>query len=306
MSIDRTTIAKGPGLITLGAVPFHDKDGIQSELQTESNRPPSSQFGELKPRVADQIGKTTFTPVGLVTAAIIAKLFPAAYQTPVNGASIFGSSDELCTVHSKAGVKVPWHNSALTTMPEIYLSAMKTAFGSAEITHLLKNDTERSAANSLVGPVATETFADSGFSESDIKMVQYTGAWGSTLTGIQAKDGWTITPELQLRAEKSDDDGTYDFTLELVKISAKCRPLGLDEADILDNLPTEQSIGSIPANAADLTITGVGGLTVVLKGATLLQGPLHYDNQDLRAGEILFEASSDVTGGGALFTIALT
>lgn len=306
MSIDRTTIAKGPGLVTLGAVAFHDKDGIQSELQTETNRPASSQFGELKPRIADQIGKTTFTPVGVVNAAILAKLYPAAYQTPVNGASIFGAADELCSVHSKAGVKVPWHNSALTNMPEIYLSAMKTAFGSAEITHLIKNSTARTAANSLVGPVAAEVFADAGFAESDIKMVQYSAAWGTTLTGIMAKDGWTITPELQLRAEKSDDEGTYDYTLELVKISAKCRPLGLGEADILDNLPTEQAIGAIPANAADLTITGVGGLTVVLKGATLLQGPLHYDNQDLRAGEIMFEASSDVTGGGALFSIALT
>lgn len=304
--IDRTTMTRGPGLVTLGAVPFHDKDGIVSELQTETERPPSSQYGQLKPRITDQIGKTTFTPVGLLTSAILAKLYPAAYQTPVIGASIFGASDELCTVHSKAGKQVPWHNSALTTMPEILLSARKTALGSAEITHLLKNSTERSAANSLVGPVADVVFSDAGFSESDIKMVQYSGAWGATLTGIQAKEGWTITPQLQLRQETTDDDGTIDYSIELVSISAKCTPVGLGESEILDNLPTEQSIGSIPANSADLTITGAGGLTVVLKGATLLQGPLRWNNTDLRAGEIVFEASSDVTAGGALFTVALT
>lgn len=305
MSIDRTTLSKGPGLVTLGSTAFHDKEGITSELMTETEKQPSSIYGELASRITDQTGKTSFTPVGIITQAILDKLYPAAYQTPVIGASIFGATDEACTVHSRAGQKVTWPNSALTNMPEIYLSARKTAFGSAEITHLLKNDTERTASESLVA-VAAAAYTAAAFSESDIKMVQYTAAWGALLTDLQAAEGWTITPELSISPRVIDDYGTIDYELDKVSISAKCRPIGLTESDILENLPLEQNIGAVPSKQEDLVITGTGGLTVTLKNATLLQGPLQYGTTELRAGELLFVANTDVTAAGELFSIALT
>jgi hypothetical protein len=305
MAIDRTTIAKGPGLATLGTTAFHDKDGIVSELVTETEKQPSSIYGELSTRITDQMGKTTLTPVGLVTEGILAKLYPAAYKTPVPGTSVFGATDEACTVHSKDGQKVTWPNSALTNMPEIYLSARKTAFGQAEITHLLENNTERTASGSLVARAALP-YSDAGFLESDIKMVKYLGTWGSTLTDIQAAEGWTITPELSLRPEVSDDYGTIDYWLDKVSITARCSPIGLSEDDILTNLPIEQDIGGIPSNTEDLTIAGTGGLTVVLHNATLVEGPLRYGTAERRAGELVWVANPDVTVGGALFTVALT
>jgi len=305
MALDRTSITKGPGLVMLGTTAFHDKDGIVSELVTSTERIPSSAYGQLSVRIVDQTGKTTFTPVGRITSGILSALYPAAYQTPSIGASVFGATDTACTVHSRAGKKVTWHNSALTNMPEIYLSAKKTAFGQAEITHLLKNSTERSAADAIVS-VAAESYSDAGFAESDIKMVRYAGTWGAILTGIVAAEGWTITPELKLTPRVVDDYGTIDFELESVQISAKCRPVSLGEDDILDNLPLAKDIGAIPTSSSDLVIAGTGGLTVTLKNASLLQGPLRYGNTELRAGECMWVANPDVTADGALFTVALT
>ncbi len=305
MAIDRTTVAKGPAIVMLGSRVYHDKDGINSELVTSWERPASSQFGELSPRKVDQMGKTTFTPVGVVTADMLTELFPAAFTSPSIGASIFGAADAICTVHAKSGTKVVWGNSALTTMPELALGANKTVFGPCEITHLLKNNTERSAANSLVGPISEAVFADPGFDESAIKMVRYVGNWGD-LADLQAKDGWTISFDLQLEPEVSADYGTIDFTLKLVRVTAKCRPYGLGEEAILSNLSLDAEIGALPSNSSDLTIVGAGGLTVVLKNASLVEGPLVYKDTELRAGELLFEASANVADGGELFSVQLT
>lgn len=304
MGVQRDSIIKGPGLVKLGTVVLHSKDTITSELATETEKNDSAIFGKLSSHITDQTGKTTLTPVGVITADILSLLYPAAYKTPTIGASIFGASDVACEVHSKAGQKLTWISSALTNMPEILLSARKTAIGSTEITHVLKNDADRTTADSMY-TLAAAAYTDSGFSESDMKQVPYTAAWGSVLTGIQAKEGWTITPTLEIEALESDDLGTIDFYLKNVSITAKCRPLGFSEANILDNLPTGMNIGSIPSGN-DLTISGVGGLTVVLKNAVLLEGPLQYGNTELRAGEIMFSANPDVAAGGALFTVALT
>lgn len=310
MSVQRDSIVKGPGSVFYNAgdvaeVVFHDKEGIKSELITSTEKLPSSIFGKLASRLNDQIGKTTFTPVGVLSAEILAALYPAAYTTPSIGASLFGAADVPICVHSKAGTKLTWVNGAFTTMPEIMLSARKTALGSAELTHVLKYNADRTAAGSMYA-IASEAYADAGFSESDIKMVPYVGTWGAILPGIQAAEGWTITPTLEIEAREVDDMGTIDFYLKSVEISAKCRPLGLSETNILSNLPSEQNIGSVPTNQADLTIAGTGGLTVVLKNATLLEGPLQYGNTELRAGELMWTANPDVSAGGALFSVALT
>lgn len=313
MPVQRENVIVGPGRVVynygdVAEVVFHSKEGITSALETTTEKPPSDIFGKLGSRLVDQIGKTTFNPVGVLSAEILARLFPAAYTTPAIGASLFGASDVPIGVHSKAGTLVTWVNGAFTNMPAIMLSARKTALGSCEITHLLKNNTARTAANAMHSDPASVAYSDAGFAESDMKMVPYIGTWGaiSGFTSIQASEGWTITPTLEIEFKASDDDGTYDAFLKSVEISAKCRPLGLSEANILANLPSGQNIGSVPSNAADLTIAGTGGLTVVLKNATLLEGPLQYGNTELRAGELMWTANPDVSAGGALFSVALT
>ena len=59
---------------------------------------------------------------------------------------------------------------------------------------------------------------------------------------------------------------------------------------------------------SDLVIAGAGGLTVTLKNAKIVTGPLAWGNTTLRAGEIGFIAQRAFSQGtaGALYTVALT
>ena len=60
--------------------------------------------------------------------------------------------------------------------------------------------------------------------------------------------------------------------------------------------------------ASDLVITGANGLTVTLKNATMLRGPLQWGNTTLRAGEVAFTAHRAFSQGtpGAVFSVAMT
>ena len=51
-------------------------------------------------------------------------------------------------------------------------------------------------------------------------------------------------------------------------------------------------------------ISATGGLTVTLKNASLVAGPLNWGATALRAGELGFTANVD-TASGALFSLAL-
>ena len=74
---------------------------------------------------------------------------------------------------------------------------------------------------------------------------------------------------------------------------------------MLGALPALQGRGKSTASANDLVIAATDGLTVTLKKASLVTGPLNWGTTALRAGEIGFEANIDPTTG-ALFDVEYT
>ena len=62
--------------------------------------------------------------------------------------------------------------------------------------------------------------------------------------------------------------------------------------------------GASTAGDDDLVISATGGLTVTLKNASLVTGPLNWGATALRAGELGFTANVN-TSSGALFSLAL-
>ena len=102
--------------------------------------------------------------------------------------------------------------------------------------------------------------------------------------------------------------GTVDYTIAGVSVTATCTPLGLTEAQILAALPITKGRGASLAGTNDLVIAGTGGLTVTLKNATMVTGPLQWGNTTLRAGEVAFRAHRAFSSGepGALFDVEIT
>lgn len=309
-AIARSSIIRGPGSVSLGSVQMFDAEGIKAEVKVDTFDVNTSMFGKVDTRRRDITGVVAFKPCGALTAAILGALYP--HGTPVLGASLLGAADVACLIHSLAGTKVTFAAAALTRMPSLKLAAGAPAFaGEAEITCLIANDTERTDENSLY-EVETDVWSGA-FDVANILGGIYTGTVGSGETAVEilAQDGWTVDFDMEVEAQMADGIGTYDLMLKSVTARAKCMPLGLSEADQLALLNAQAAnaiIGGTMRPGVDLVISCPTALTVTLKEAALVEGPLAWGNNVLRSGEIGFVAHRAISGGvpAALFSVALT
>jgi len=308
MATTRQSIIRGPGTITFDSVKFFDQGGITAEVDSSTQDIGSSISGKLDTIKTDQIGKVSLTPVGNLSSSLLNVLFPSYLKTPVIGQSIFGSADKALVIASKAGTKVTFNAAALTKPPELYLSPVKTAFGGLEFTALLPNGKLATDATTKLYTVASQSYADGEPPRQGLSGFHYTGTLGSgsgAVTIPDTVDGWTVSIEPQLEPVMTDSQGTIDYTLGGVNVTAKCTPLGLTEAQILEMLPVLRGRGASMAGTSDLVITASGGLTVTLKNASLVTGPLQWGTTTLRAGELGFTAHVDTTNG-SLFNVSYT
>lgn len=308
MAINRTNILRGPGSVTYGGKTFHDANGITADVDSSTSEIPSSMSGAIGTIKTDQIGKVTFTPCGQLASDLLAILFP--YGNPTIGGSACGSTDRPLVVHSLAGTKVSFLNAVLTKMPEIYLSPVKTAFGGAEFSAALALNKTPDATGAFYS-VESATYNLGSPSPENITGVAYTGTYGtgqSALTIEDTADGWTVTPEVTLEPVVTDKLGTIDWTIASVGCTATCTPLGLTESQIMSALPTSLKRGALVGGSSDLVIAGAGGLTVTLKNASLVKGPLQWGNTTLRAGQIQFTAHRAYANNtlGPVFSVAMT
>ena len=302
MSINRNTILRGPGTVKFGGATVFDANGITCEIESATQGLPSSISGEIGTIKTDQTGKISFTPCGQISAAILAALFP--YASAAIGSSACGAADTPCVVHGLSGTTVTLVHCCVQKMPEIYLSPVKTAFGSVELAAALglaKGPTDAAALYTV-----EQAAYDAGAPDpTGITGVAYAGTFGA-LSIPDTADGWTITPEVTLQPVSTDTLGTIDWTVASVGCTAKCTPLGLTEEQILAALPATRARGSL-IGGDDLVVTGAGGLKVTLHGASLVTGPLQWGNTQLRAGEIGFTAHRSFAGGvpGPVFEVEL-
>ena len=310
MAINRTTILRGPGTVIYNtgndAQTIFDASGITADVESSTQEIPSSVSGTIDTIKTDQVGTVKFTPCGQLSDDLLALLYPEAYTSPAIGTAVFPSSDVQLVVHSVGGTKVKFVNAALTQMPPLLLSPVKTAFGEAVFTALLGLNKAPGDSNSFFA-VENATYAAGGPDPAGIVGVQYAATFGS-LNITDTLDGWTVTPELEIEPVTTDLLGTIDYTIKGVKVTATCTPLGLTEQAILSALPITKGRGQSLTGANDLVIAGTGGLTVTLKNATMTRGPLQWGNTALRAGEVAFEAHRSFSSGtpGPIFSVAMT
>lgn len=304
MPTSRTSIVRGPGAVKFGDVTLYDANGISAEIETSTLEVPSSISGILDTIKTDQVGTVTLTPCGQLSDDIIAALYP--HQTPNIGSSLCGNSDTSLLVHSLAGTKVTFTNAFLSGVPDLFLSPVKTAFGQATFTALLglgKDPGDTGAFHAVASATYNLGYPD----PAGITGVHYVGTYGS-LSIPDTADGWTVSVELQTDPVTTDSQGTVDYTLGGVTVRARCTPLGLTEAQILAQLPHTLARGLSLAGANDLVIEGSGGLTVTLKNARIVTGPLAWGNTALRAGEIGFVAHRSFSEGvaGELYSVEMS
>ena len=301
MSTTRQSIIRGPGTVSFGGVKIHDSSGITANIESSTQDIDSSVAGKLDTIKTDQTGKISLTPVGNITQALLDLFFPSWMKKPVFGTSIMGETDRPLVVSSRAGMKVTFACAGLTKCPELLLSPVKTAFGGIEFTAVVANGKLPGETGAFYSVAAAEY--DGGEpSREGLSGRHYQATFGD-LAIPDTQDGWTVTPELQLEPVGSDSQGTIDYTLSGVTVRASCTPLGLSEADILAALPVGKGRGASLASASDLVIAADGGLSVTLKNAALLTGPIQWGASQLRAGQLGFVAN--IAADGTLFDVTL-
>ena len=301
MATTRQSIVRGPGTVTFNSVKIFDSNGISAEVDSSTQDVESSISGKLDTIKTDQIAKVTLTPVGSISKDLLDVFYPAFVKTPVIGQSLLGETDIPLVVSSKAGTKVTFAAAALTKCPDLLLSPVKTAFGSAEFSALLPNGKLPDETPALYTVVAA-AYADGEPSRTGLTGCHYSGTFGS-LSIPDTVEGWTVSVSMNLTPVTTDSQGTIDYTLSGVEVTARCTPLGLSEAQILSALPVLSGRGKSLASTDDLVIAAEGGLTVTLKNAALVTGPLNWGATALRAGELGFTANLD--DAGALFDVSL-
>jgi len=303
--INRTTIITGPALVTFAGSTFWSKGDIIVKPVFGKQDIVTSRFGKVDSRYTAKQFDITFEPDGRFTSTLAGILWP--YGSTSVGASIYGGSDRALVVHGRDGVKITFHNAALTEMPALRLGVAQTIQGNVKFSALLKNSTDPTDAAAYY-TIASQAYpGDTGWAASDILTVAYTNAWGETSPwdDFLTEGGWEIGFALQLAPQSVDGLGVVDMTLQNLDVTARCIPVGPTLADVMGKMGHTAALGSSVQDDADtLEITGAG-VEVTLTQAAITDTDGGWGQVRKRLGQTTWTAHRTFTDGAAnpLYTI---
>jgi hypothetical protein len=117
---------------------------------------------------------------------------------------------------------------------------------------------------------------------------------------------WRLSCEVSLSPRYISGIGTIDEKVESVIWKARARLANMDYDDILAYMdPEGAALGTVIETGAghNLTLAGAsGGITAVLYGVGIVEGPCQWGATELRSGEIGFETN----GMGTIIALSVT
>jgi hypothetical protein len=294
MPIDRTSIITGPGFIKIGTLALLAADDIQTTLTTQTFDIQSNGYGKIGSRKQDFSAETTFTPLHWDN---LAALFP--YATAQIGTQIYGATDTPLELIPRNGPSSGYKflATAVTKMPDITLSAIKSALGSMTLTSILKNNGDPSTLDDYYILADVGTFPTPDLTK--IPNCRYTATWGDLLPPFTCDvDGpFVVSPEITTDPLIADGYGTIGSLFGGASCSVKVTPVGLSVAQ-LRSVSAAVDVGQdLPT--ADLVITGerTGAPVITIKGAQLTTSAARFGNNVKRVGEITFQTVRTATSG---------
>lgn len=311
MPIARTSILRGPAIVTYDSQSFYSKSDILLELGVETFDIDASAFGKVDERVIERVARVRFTPAGEWEA--LAVLWP--YGATTIGASVFTGTDKPLVIQTLDGTRLTFNAAAVTRMPSLRLSARETMIGEVEFTALGKDNEAWTVSNNLVA-TSSAAFSDTNFSIPAILTQPYTAVWdtgvGSPWNPFQTFDGFTVNFDLSLSPLTTDADGVVDMMFSRLGVSVQCQPLGITEAQMITALRLQGAGNargrSLSANSHDLVLTGAVTSTAVItiNSAQMKMGGAGFGPTTPRIAPVTFVATREFSTGTpvALFTLA--
>jgi hypothetical protein len=298
----RQNIHRGPGAAVFGDVTIHDADGITAEIDQGVQEIAASMSGPLDSIATDRQGKISLTPCGQLAQDILGVLFP--HQTPQFGSSLYGAggADVPLKIFGLDGRTLEFFNAALTGIPEIRLSAVRTAFGRAEWTALPADGKLPGEAGFFCASGAAPY--DKGYPcATGIAGHAYSVSWGGIDITDMTGDGAAVTFDLGADNVTTDRVRTIDKTLSSLAVRATLTPYGVSAADLLAMRGVNAAPGASLAGGGDLVVTSATGLVVVLAAAALVSGPCQWGASALRVGQLGFAAHR--RADGLLYSVSM-
>lgn len=302
MTIDRTTIVRGPCKITYDGETFYSKGSVTVTLDDARTDIMADAFGRTGQTRNDLKISVAFEPVGEIES--LTKLYRLG--STAMGASLYGSTDKALVIVSAASTYTI-HNAQITGLPSLRLSATQTAFGTVTFTGLIANSGDPAELTSYL-TISAGAAATGGFDPAKIVMAPYQ----CVIEGVDpfvSEAGFEFTFDLQTTPVYVDGIGTVDMTVASIGASMSCIPVGVSVAVL--NSFFGGRVGE-PVVAGELEIRppasyGIGGLIVSFANHVLTAKQERFSTTENRIGSITAEAIRTFTSGvpNALYTIAV-
>ncbi len=293
MSIKRGSVLRGPAIIKLGNHIIRTAGDIQLSMGLDTFEIPSSEFGPIDQRRNNVMLSATFTPVGEVTADMLALYWPHL-ALPI-GVSLFGATDIACDIVPVTGKEMlKFKAAAVTQMPNIIISATKTSLGEMTITGLLANEANWDAEAARYEYTPNGSAPNLGAIDvNNIATMPARVNWGDGFTDLKTGEGVTVAFAMETNDEECDEDGIFDVTLGNITASATLTPLNTTVGALLARMGLQGSnvLRGTSTAGFDLSVQASrqGGLKVTIPSARLANLPLAYGMQSRRIGELTLQ-----------------
>jgi hypothetical protein len=310
--IVQPVVIVGPAIVTWNGYSYYFKSGLKSEFKRETFKIETDFDGAIDERMKAQMMEISGTPVGMISSSGLSAMFP--YGVSAIGKSVFSASDEPLVIVTKfggtgnAGQTITYPRGALTKLPKLKLSPVATALGDITFTCLGDPSVQPNTATAW-NTVASATFADTTFDESQIITDSYTAAYGSTpYNAMGSMAGFEIDIAMALNTITADDFGVVDMILKELTASAKFAPSNLTETQVYTLLNLQNTGYIFPGVSlskanTNLVITGSGNgahtLTATIYNAGPKQGGFMYSTANHRLDALEFTSKRTWTGGAA-------
>ena len=310
MSVTRSQLGRGPGIVTFNGGTFFTREDILAKHGPVWEPVKSTLHGQHDKFKKDWVVKLPLTLYGLWQNLSI--LFPSYALNPSVSTPIFGATDIPLIILGKNGDKITYTNAGITKLADLYLGVDSELFAAAvEVTCLLGNGKNPEDASAYFVRDTGQAYSETTYANTNFKKTRFTGAWGSVsgFTSVAAQKGWHVAWNLDVKYDGMADLGTVGAYIGdgCLVAAAKCIPVGPTQAQI----DTAQAIGGgttaspaagtahgvlLSAGGADLTIAGTG-ISIVLKQAAMVESSTAFGIDPLRVGEIAWETTRLFTTG---------
>lgn len=227
--------------------------------------------------------------------------------------NVIGVVNNPLTIQTLDGYLWTFFNAAVSKMPNLSLSTVKTAVGGIEFNCYLADGQDWSGASSLYSYAANPWPGDSGFNPANILTGEINAVWGSVApwSSFQTKEGWEVNFAMSLEAVEVDNVGLITHRLSNLVVTASAIPLGVQPSDVAAALYLQ---GANAARGRSLAQFSPGNLLLSavannlgckIFGAAMRGGPAVYSINKERIGRLEWVATRSFgsSGPNPLFAI---